>query len=141
MSKCIVDATASPTFRRDVKTLNKTYRHVSEDLQRLFVAIAAEYDMACNATRLKMYGNADHLKGRVWKYDCKSSDLRRNPRECLRVIAILDENETTSQLPVMKPIWCDMRKNIPDFINAKDILRLVARLKQGDEDAADSAFA
>ena len=130
MSKCRVDRTTSPTFKRDVKNLKKSYRKIEEDLAALCAEIANNYKGAANATLLRM-PKAPALQGKVWKYDCKSSEINRHPRESLRVIAILDEQ--ADELPTLFAVWCDLRKNIPELISPKDIARLMERLAEAKE--------
>lgn len=106
LAKCKLDITSSPNLRRDVKRLAKTYPHIRSDLESLKLVIESDYSSPrVNANRLMMPKHPE-LQGKVWKYDCKSSDINKHQRESARLVCMfLNDTET------LYAVHCFVRPN------------------------------
>jgi len=90
LTRCRIDL-SSPTYLRSLRQLRKKYRNIEDDLAKTFRIIEGDHETpGAHAVSLHGFGRT------VWKYDCRSSDLRKHPRECFRIVAVfLDDNRET----------------------------------------------
>jgi len=134
LAACKLDYTSSARVSRFLKKARPTFPHLANDLRKLVQEVESDYENACNATRLRMPGNPD-LQGKVWKYDLPSSDLRKNPRDCLRLICLIED--PIAKVPLLRAIYCDFRKNIESGITHKLVKEWAKSLRSFADDDSE----
>jgi hypothetical protein len=109
---CTVDL-SYPAFQKELQHLRKKYPKVVTDLAAHSARIEADYtDPKLHAVRVPMGIHGDSTF-EVWKYDMGSSDLKRHPRECFRVLYIcLDPTATPRKLSAFTIYWKGDRSDI-----------------------------
>lgn len=128
MPKCIVDTTSSRTFQKNLKLLKKKYPKVESDLRAAIVEVQADYSRACNAFCVPM-PNQPAYQRRVFKYDWKSTDIGKHPRECFRLIcAFIDEPSDGSTMYALLAYYKGDRSNILPKEIASEVKALKASL-------------
>ena len=113
-----VDAEASSNFRRNVKRLAKRFPNIEADLQDFFAAVRKNHRQKCGATVIP------HCHQSVWKYRCKSSDLKRGQSGGYRVICYVNSNRSR-----IYPIAV-YAKSDQSNISTSEINRLVKALSE-----------
>ncbi|MFN7996980.1 MAG: hypothetical protein U0Q18_25425 [Bryobacteraceae bacterium] len=115
--------TTSPTLKRDIKKLAKTYRHIHTDLESLKAKIEPDYiNNQANPDKLKM-PHFPELQGKVWKYDCKSRDVNKHQRESMRLVCMFVGDDKVTLYGVM----CFVRPNNA-YIEPKEMARCLEEL-------------
>ncbi len=127
MATCTIDSESFPAFRRCLKELTKKFRKAEGDFAQLVSEVQKDYKSACNAFCVPMPSMPD-LQRRVWKYDFKSSDLKKHPRDCFRFVGLLDSPD--SDPAIMRALFCYF-KGDRENISPKEIQELAKRLKAG----------
>lgn len=89
MPPCLVDPDRSSSFANALKPLHKRFPHILEDLEEIWPKIAADYTQAAGAECIP--GG----KGLWFKYQSKSTDLRKGARNAFRVIGYYHELTNT----------------------------------------------
>jgi hypothetical protein len=105
-----VDPTKSPHFTKLVARWKKDYRHIQDDLDKLFAAIGKDLH-AASAWRVQAGTNVE-----VYKYKQNSSDIRRGASYGWRVIALFDK-KTATLYPILvwpKTAWGDAGNDLYD---------------------------
>ena len=85
--KCSVSSYRIPSFSRDVSKLRKKYRNIERDIETLFEEIKQNYRTTASAQAIPGYSN------RLWKYRCRSTDLKRGRRGGFRLICYLSATQ------------------------------------------------
>lgn len=106
MQVCRVDDAKSSSFRRTLKKLRKKYPKAADDVAAALAEIAKDHVTACNAAALPGY------HGLLWKYRCRSSDMKRGQSGAFRIIAYFDEQDRV--LYPMLIYWKGDRQGLPD---------------------------
>lgn len=83
--KCNIPSFRIPAFSRDVSRLKKKYRNIEGDIKVSFERIRGNYRAAAFAQAIPGYSN------RLWKYRCRSTDMRKGGRGGFRLICYLDD--------------------------------------------------
>jgi hypothetical protein len=128
LAQCKIELDASRTFRRNLESLEKKYRHIREDLEDAIAAIEADHEQnAFFPVALRGFNR------RVWKYSFGSRDLRKHPRESFRMICtFLDD------MPgVLYPVLCFWKGSKEDASaqEVKDAVdALVQALREPDDE-------
>lgn len=127
LAQCTLNISASKTFKRNLATLEKKYRRIREDLQLAIAGIEADHEEnAFYPVALRTF------RRRVWKYSFGSSDLRRHPRECFRLICTFVD-ESPSERPVLYAILCFWKGDQEDASNIEiknTIAALVVQMRE-----------
>ena len=100
MRPCDIDVERSPRFKRELEDFQRKYSQTLNDVSDLFKRIA-QNPVQTAAGRLQTGISTQE----VYKYYCKSSDLRRGSREAYRIIALHepDRNLLTPLAIYLKP--------------------------------------
>ena len=85
--KCNVSHHRIRAFSKDVSKLRRKYRSIDDDLKVLFEEIGKDYRNVASAQPIPGYSN------RLWKYRCRSTDMRRGGRGGFRLICYLDDSQ------------------------------------------------
>ncbi|MCI0484964.1 MAG: hypothetical protein L0Y78_10325 [candidate division NC10 bacterium] len=117
MPPCRIDIDASPTFQKLLRKLQRTCRKINEDLTEAFESIEKDYTKAAQANAIPKYANT------VWKYRCKSSDLRRGAQGGFRIIAYYHQSNGT-----LYPILIYLKTEKED-VSAEEIQKAIQALK------------
>lgn len=112
-SSYVVQVDTSSNFRKNVKKLAKRFPNIERDIQEFFAAVKQNYRQKCGATVVPRCHKS------VWKYRCKSSDLRRGQSGGYRIICYVDSNHS-----VIYPIAV-YSKSDQSNISTAEINRLV----------------
>jgi hypothetical protein len=132
LPKCTVDSDSCATFQKNLKQLRKKYHRVDQDLADAVVAIEADYASACNAFCMPMPGFPEYQR-RVYKYDWRSTDIGKHPRECFRLVGVfLDAPSTSPKLTLLLAYYKGDRANVIPKDVAAEIKALKASLEQED---------
>jgi hypothetical protein len=123
LAKCKLNLTTSPTLLRALHELKKTYPHIEDDLEQLKTLVESDYQKAANADRLKMPGHPD-LAGKVWKYDCRSSDINKHQRESARLVCMFLDDPGT-----LYGVLCFVRANNP-YVDPREMERCMKQLSE-----------
>lgn len=115
--KCSISSYRIPSFSRDISKLRKKYRNIEGDIEALFEKIEKNYRAAASAQAIPGYSNS------LWKYRCRSTDLKRGGRGGFRVICYLDDTQT------MYPIAIYVKSHQ----SVQDATRIDLALKQLDD--------
>jgi len=86
---CLVDPDRSASFRALLNSLRKRFPHLVDDLAEIWPKIATDYRNACGAESIPTFNDT------VFKYRCKSTDLRKGAANAFRVIAYLHATNNT----------------------------------------------
>lgn len=100
MRPCDIDVERSPRFKRELQEFQQKYPQTLNDVTDLFKRIS-QNPQQTHAGRLQTGSSTQE----VYKYYCKSSDLRRGSREAYRIIALYerDRNLLTPLAMYLKP--------------------------------------
>jgi hypothetical protein len=99
---CLINSELSPTFRKLLANLQKSYPHVGDDLKELFDSVAQDYRGAKGAR------SVPHFEDRIWKYRQNSSDIKRGARYGFRVIAYFSAGTLYPIIVYAKPQLSDV---------------------------------
>jgi hypothetical protein len=124
LSTCKLNLEALPSVKRRLRKLKATYPVLEKDLLSVVADVQKCYEKACNADKLKFPG-FPHLQGKIWKYDVRSKDLKRHPRECLRLVCYLEEGSGEATLSAL---ICNLRRDVPDYFTGKEVSKWVKQL-------------
>jgi len=125
LSKCKLDFSTSPSFRKALKKLKRDFPHIDQDCESLKRLIEADHaNKKINATCLRMPGQPS-VQGKVWKYDFKLSDLNKNQRECGRLICLFLEVGGDT----LYAVTCFHRPG-NDYVSPKEMAALMCQLKE-----------
>lgn len=111
-----VQPDTSSLFGKKVKRLAKRFPNIEKDLQEFYSAIEENHRQKCGAAAVPKFGES------VWKYRCRSSDLKRGKSGGYRIICYVD-----SDLFLIYPITIYAKADQSD-ITASEINKLVKAL-------------
>lgn len=73
-------------YSKSVSQLRKRFRHIEEDLSRMYRDVCSDPEMRCQATAIRGFGRS------VWKYRCRSRDQKRGQSGGFRVLCYIEDN-------------------------------------------------
>jgi len=121
LPKCRIDLDSSPTFRKLLRKLRRSYPQITDDLREIFEKIEEDYRRAAGAAAIPGFGEE------VWKYRCKSSDLKRGAQRGFRIVAYYD-----SERNVLHPILVYTKPQQED-VSPEEIEGAISGLRQALE--------
>src|SRR5262249_55807550 len=113
---CAIDVERSDRFKREFQAFQQKYPHTIDDVTDLFTRIAENARGAAKGQRYPIGTDAE-----VYKYDCKSTDLKRGSNKAYRIIGLYEPN-----LNLMTPLAMYLK---PDDITVKEVVAAIAALK------------
>lgn len=118
MPSCKIDLEASPKFKKLIKNYKRPYPRLLKDLEEAFERIEKDYTTEANARAIVGFSN------KVWKYRCKSTDLRKGASKALRIIAFYNEDNST-----LYPMLVYLKSDQED-VSREEIEKVVSELKE-----------
>lgn len=115
MRPCEIDVERSPRFKRELQTFQQKYPQTLNDVADLFGRIAQ--NPRETAVGRVQTGNSTQ---EVYKYYCKSSDLRRGSREAYRIIALYEPDRN-----LLTPLAMYLK---PEDVAAKEVVEAIKAL-------------
>lgn len=116
MNRCVIDVERSDRFKQEFREFQQKYPHTIDDVLQLFSRIADNPRGAAKGQRYPV--GTDH---EIYKYDCKSTDLKRGSNKAYRIIGLYEP-----ALNVVTPLAIYLK---PNDITVKEVLVAIAALR------------